>query len=648
MGSAGFLLQLLGLFASAGAVVTYILAVKDKSESYLKIGNGLFLTAAASIVAASLVLLTALATSDFSIEYVARYTDLALPLFYKLSAFWGGQSGSLLLWALLLVVFSSVEIFRLKKENVSYRASVHLACSLTAAFFILLVAFVQNPFVTLDFMPSNGNGLNPMLQNPGMVIHPPTLYIGFVGFTIVVAHAFAALMTRNVSTGWIELSRAWTMITWVFLTIGIVIGGWWAYVELGWGGYWAWDPVENASLFPWFIATAFIHSAYIYKKKGSMKVWSFVLILITFELTILGTFITRSGVIESVHSFAKSSIGSFFLWFIVLTVIAYLITMFKNKQLFKEEGDFHFLTKEGVFFVANWLFVGITFVVVLGTFLPWITELLPMKAISVDLNYFNRVSLPFFIAILVASGIGPMIPFGNDTVGGFFKRLAVPMVFAVAVAVVAYLFGYTKIIPLILIAAVVFSFVTIAVKTFERIKNVGIGAFVSQNKFFAAMLVHFALVVMALGVTMSAFYNTQIDEIVRQDSVVDFNGYVLEIGQVHTEKGANYISEYVPVKIFKNGSYVSTAYPEMRIYNNSHMHDEDGEEHRYAEVAYYSMFKGDLYFIFSGYDISADQVRIQAIFQPFIVWIWAGCILMAVGGIYGAFNLGRRKEEKDK
>lgn len=640
MGTAGFLLQLFGLFASVGAIVVYILAFKGKSDSYLKIGNGLLLASTGTIVLASVILLIALATSDFTIEYVARYTDLSLPMFYKLSAFWGGQAGSLLLWALLIVIFATIEIFRLKKQNVEYRASVYLVFSITAAFFILLVAFVQNPFVSLDFMPRDGQGLNPMLQNPGMVVHPPTLYIGYVGFTVIIAHAYAALATRDMSSMWIVLSRGWSMIIWVFLTIGIVIGGWWAYVELGWGGYWAWDPVENASLFPWFTATAFIHSAYVYEHRNTMKAWAFSLILITFQLTILGTFITRSGVIESVHSFGKNPIGNFFLWFILITTVAYLITMYKNRKVMEDKGDFKFLTREGVLFVGNWLFMGITFVTVLGTFLPWITELLPMQAITVDLNYFNRVTTPFFMALLVASGIAPLIPFGDIAPSKFFKKLIIPAVLTVVTMVIFYVLGYVKVIPLILTGCASFTFFTTFIKIFGRIKNAGAKSLITQNRFYAGMLIHFAVVVLAFGVIMSSFYNKQMDEIVKQDGTIAMDNYVFEVGQVHTEKGANYISHYVPIKIYEKSNYISTAYPEMRVYNN---HQED----TFAEVSYYSMFKGDLYFIFSGFDIDADQVRVQAIFQPFIVWIWAGCILMSIGGFYSACNF-RRKEEIKK
>lgn len=636
MGTAGLLLQLLALFAALGASVLYALAYKDKSESYLKLGNLTFLISVGAIIIASIILTIALAISDFSIKYVAQYTDLSLPLSYKLTAFWAGQAGSLLLWALLLVIFVAIEIYRLKDKDVNYRAIVYLVGSISSLFFIMLVAFVQNPFEPMAFIPRDGSGMNPMLQNPGMVIHPPTLYVGYVGFNIVFAHAFAALLNKDFSTDWIKLTRSWTLIIWVFLTMGIVIGGWWAYVELGWGGYWAWDPVENASLIPWFTATAFMHSAYLYERRNKMKGWTFALILITFELTILGTFITRSGVIESVHSFGRNVIGSFFLWFILISAVIYIFAMYKNRRVFEDKEEFQYLSKEGIFFIANWLFVGIAFVILFGTFLPWLSELFGKEKVTVGLSYFNRVSMPFFMAILFASGIGPMIPFGGQKASNFFKMLIPSAIFSICAVIVAIILGYTLLAPLILIAFIAFSFFTTMQKAFSMIKLNGIKSIVTMNKFYAAMFIHLAVAVMAFGVTMSAFYNKKVDEVVNQDSLISLDSYDFEIGKIHTEKGANYISNYLPIKIYKNKEFISEAYPEMREYN--------GEENIFAEVAYYSMFHGDLYFILSGFDIEQNLVRVQAIFQPFIVWIWAGCVMMVIGGFYAVFNFRKGKK----
>ncbi len=636
MGTAGLLLQLLALFAALGASVLYALAYKDKSESYLKLGNLTFLISVGAIIIASIILTIALAISDFSIRYVAQYTDLSLPLSYKLTAFWAGQAGSLLLWALLLVIFVAIEIYRIKDKDVNYRSIVYLVGSISSLFFIMLVAFVQNPFEAMDFIPRDGSGMNPMLQNPGMVIHPPTLYVGYVGFNIIFAHAFATLINKDFSTDWIKLTRGWTLIIWVFLTMGIVIGGWWAYVELGWGGYWAWDPVENASLIPWFTATAFMHSAYLYERRNKMKGWTFALILITFELTILGTFITRSGVIESVHSFGRNVIGSFFLWFILISAVIYIFAMYKNRKVFEDKEEFQYLSKEGIFFIANWLFVGIAFVILFGTFLPWLSELFGKEKITVGLSYFNRVSMPFFMAILFVSGIGPMIPFGGQKASSFFKMLVPSAIFSLCAVIVTIILGYTLLAPLILIAFIAFTFFTTVQKTFSMLKLSGIKSIITMNRFYAAMFIHLAVAVMAFGVTMSAFYNKKVDEVVNQDSVISLDSYDFEIGKIHTEKGANYISNYVPIKIYKNKEFISEAYPEMREYN--------GEENIFAEVSYYSMFHGDLYFILSGFDLEQNLVRVQAIFQPFIVWIWAGCVMMVIGGFYAVFNFRKKKD----
>jgi cytochrome c-type biogenesis protein CcmF len=349
----GQLAQFLGILAGVLAFVSLIYAVSTKSESVFKLARYLTAVQAIMITAAVLILLNALVGGNFKLLYVASYTDRALPLAYKLSALWAGQSGSMLFWSFLAAICAFVELFRLRSGSVTYQAYILMVIVFTTTFFLFLCTAITSPFETLLFIPRDGNGMNPMLQNPGMMIHPPLLYIGFVGFTVTFAHAFSALCNKDVSSVWIKRTRVWTLITWVFLTAGIVLGAWWAYVELGWGGYWAWDPVENASLFPWIAATAFIHAALMYERKDKLRGWSFFLILFTFELTIFGTFLTRSGIMtDSVHSFGESPLGTYFIFFILLTAAVYLAVIFKNKSILEDKSDFNFSSKEGVFFIG--------------------------------------------------------------------------------------------------------------------------------------------------------------------------------------------------------------------------------------------------------------------------------------------------------
>ncbi len=644
MGPIGYAIEIFVLLSAIGASVLYVLALSNKSESYFKIANNVFLASVGLTVVASILLLVALVTSDFSLTYVASYTDLSLPLFYKISAFWAGRAGSLLFWLLLLVLFSAIEIFRLKKQSMSYRAAVYLALSVSSAFFAFLVCFFQNPFEMLDFIQRDGYGMNPMLQNPGMVIHPPATFVGYVGFNVVVAHSFAALLIKNFSSEWIKLSRGWTLITWAFLTAGIVIGGWWAYVELGWGGYWAWDPVENASLFPWLTATALLHSAHVYMRNGKLKAWTFSLSLLTFELTVLGTFITRSGVIDSVHTFGKNPIGNYFLIFIAITAAIYIYYMYKSKRELEDTSDFYYLSREGLVFISNWLFVGVMFVILFGTFRPWITELFSATKTTVELAYFNRVSMPFFMLIILGSGIAPLVSFGKQGVNKFLKLILPAFIFMIVAMVGFFMAGYTLLSPLILVGVSSFAIFAVLYKIFTTLAKGGIKSLKTANTFYGAMFIHLGVILIAFGVTLSAFYNESIDEILEQNTTVALNtsmgDYTLEVGQIHTEKVANYISNYLPIRVTKDGQEISWAYPENRLYNNR-------PDQTFGEVSYYSMFKGDLYFILSGYDVNQNLVRIQGIFQPLIGWIWAGSILMILAACYGAMNFRREKPTED-
>ncbi len=311
-----------------------------------------------------------------------------------------------------------------KNYDVKQKSAVLAVSALTATFFLVLTVFVTSPFKELDFFPADGMGMNPLLQNPGMLYHPPTLFLGYVGFTIVLGHAFGALVSKEVSSFWAVDTRRWTMITWIFLTIGIVLGGEWAYVELGWGGYWAWDPVENASLLPWLTSTAYLHSIVVFERKGKLKIWSHILILASFQMCLFGTFITRSGVLDSVHTFAKSSLGYFFLVFMVVTsgiFIAYLVPLIK-KLSEHEDTEFNFSSREGMLFLGNWIFVGLTLVIIVGTMMPIISGLIMPDKITVGIPYYNKVTAPFFTLVLLTSGIAPLLSYGKTENSVIMKK----------------------------------------------------------------------------------------------------------------------------------------------------------------------------------------------------------------------------------
>lgn len=638
MGQLGNLFQILGLFAGFAAFGMYAYSAQTKDKANAKTADMLLIAQFVFATLASCVLVYALATGYFKMEYVAQYTDLKLPFIYKISGWWAGQAGSLLFWGWLVTLFAAVEIRRTKDYDTKYRSVVLAVSALTSTFFMILTIFVTNPFAELDFFPPDGMGMNPLLQNPGMLYHPPTLFLGYVGFTITVGHALAALMSRDTSAFWAVDTRKWTMITWVFLTIGIVLGGEWAYVELGWGGYWAWDPVENASLLPWLTSTALLHSAFMFERKGRLKIWTHMLALLSFQLCLFGTFITRSGVLDSVHTFAKSSLGYFFLAFITLTTAVFLLYL---KPMLKELADkddvkFNFLSRDGMYFLSNWLFLGLTIVIAVGTMMPIISGIFLADKVTVGIPYYNKVSAPFFMLILLAGGLAPLLSFSGQENRQELIRKLIPSTVAM-VAAMAYLAmtGKGQVLPMILTGFTTFSLVTIITRVVSSVMKGGSKVLWSNRRFYGGMTVHIGVVMIAYGIIASSFFNLQKDVVVAPGEQFEFAGYTLKVGDISFQEMQNYVSAYAPVGVYKGDAKILTLAPERRFYEKN--------EEAFAEVAINSKLSGDLYLILSSYSKDENYVGIQAVYQPFITWIWIGCVVMVIGGLYGIS--GRSKKD---
>lgn len=622
--------QALALIAGAAAFVTYIAYIVGKDKFYFKVASVLLIVQAVLVTAAVIILLVALVKGDFRYHYVASYTDSSLPFAYKLSALWAGQAGSLLFWTWLAVIFSAIELWRTRGQSSVYRSFIFIVTTFTSTYFLFLCTAVTPTFEMMAFIQPDGRGMNPMLQNPGMMIHPPLLYIGFVGFMIPFAHAFASSCTHDVTSYWIKATRGWTLLTWVFLTSGIVLGAWWAYVELGWGGYWAWDPVENASLFPWITATAMLHAAITYERKGRLKAWTYALILITYQLTIFGTYLTRSGVMtDSVHSFGSSPLGVYFPIYILLTTVVFLISIYRNRKTLSDNEDFNFASKEGVFFVAMLCFVAITTALILYTMLPVITQNLLNNKISINNSGYNVVSIPFFIVIFLLASFGPIIPYGKAVFAKFMRSYAPSLIGALIITTITAMMGYTGVASILLTFTATASAISFLILAYRAIKGGGVSALIKQRRIFGAIIVHLGLVMMAFGIIYSAFYKEEVERVVAPGEQIEFKDYNITVGNIEHEDGPNYHADYVSLDFMKNGRYVTSLFPEIRLYNNY-------ESNYFAEVAYYSMAKGDIYTILHGYDNTANQIRITIVFEPLIIWIWVGCIIMCLGALYGA------------
>src|SRR6266581_5672182 len=395
-----------------------------------------------SLLAAVFALEWALFHHDFNVEYVAAYTSRNLPIFYTWSALYAGQKGSLLFWATVLSLFGSLAQVLTARRHRVYLPFVAGVVGTVTAFFVTVMVFAANPFGRLAYTPADGSGLNPQLQNPGMVFHPPMLYLGYISMTIPFAFAIAALASKQLDSDWLIAIRKWTLVSWLFLSIGLVLGMWWAYVELGWGGYWAWDPVENAALLPWLVMTAFLHSVMVQEKRGMLKKWNLGLIIGAWLLSIFGTFITRSGVIASVHSFTQSSVGYFFLVFLIVAAALSFALYASRLPLLEAEATLEsMVSREASFLFNNLLLIGIAFSVLWGTLFPILSEAIKGTKITVGPPFFNQVNIPLGLALLAMTGVGPLIAWRRASIPNLQRQFAVPVTSGVFVLLILLVAG---------------------------------------------------------------------------------------------------------------------------------------------------------------------------------------------------------------
>src|SRR6202165_3341826 len=424
-----------------GAVTGFVGGLQGRADLQQSARHATFAMLGALVVAC-VSLEVAIFRHDFNLEYVAAYTSRNLPTFYLWSALYAGQKGSLLFWATVLSLFAVLAQLLTARRHRAYLPYVAGVTCLVAAFFVSVLLFAANPFERMAFTPVDGRGMNPQLQNPGMVFHPPMLYLGYISITIPFAFAIAALLLKKLDADWLVAVRKWTLVSWLFLGIGLLIGMWWAYVELGWGGYWAWDPVENAALLPWLVMTAFLHSVMIQEKRGMLKKWNLALIIGAWLLSIFGTFITRSGVIASVHSFTQSSVGYFFLVFLVVAAAASIILYATRLPLLTAEAKLEsMVSREASFLFNNLLFIGIAFSVLWGTLFPILSEWVQGTKVTVGPPFFNQVNIPLGLALLALNAIGPLIAWRRASMPNLRRQFAVPVTAGVFVFLILLVAG---------------------------------------------------------------------------------------------------------------------------------------------------------------------------------------------------------------
>ncbi len=585
--------------------------------------------------------------NDFSVLYVAEHSNSQLPTAYRVAAIWGGHEGSLLLWAFILGLWSIAVAAFSKHLPLEMVARVLGVMGLVAVGFLLFMLLTSNPFDRLFPAALDGRDLNPLLQDPGLVIHPPMLYMGYVGFSVAFAFALSALLGGKLDSTWARWSRPWTTVAWVFMTIGIALGSWWAYYELGWGGWWFWDPVENASFMPWLVGTALIHSLAVTEKRGAFKSWTVLLAIAAFSLSLLGTFLVRSGVLTSVHAFATDpKRGIFILSFLVVVIGSSLVLFAWRAPKVGLGGKFDIISRESMLLSNNVLLSVASASVFLGTLYPLFMDALGFGKLSVGPPYFNTVFVPLMVPLVMMMGLGPVARWKHASLPDIWIRVRWALAASIAIALLLPLVlgNWTPIIALgLLMAAWIITTTTVNLRQrigsegplLQRLKT-------PSRSYYGMVLAHLGIAVFILGVTMVKGYETERD--VRMDigDTVAAGGYVFRFDGVREQQGPNYVAAQGRVSVSKDGKLVTLLYPEKRTYNASGM--------PMTEAAIRTGFFTDLYVSLGEPIPDTNAWAVRVYIKPFVDWIWAGCVLMALGGILAVsdrrYRIHARKENE--
>ncbi len=662
MADLGYASLLLSLVLCAYAVGAALYAAhRPRLVFYLSARNALFVSAALTTLAVG-ILEWALLTHQFRLEYVASHTSRAQPLLYTISALWAGQEGSLLFWVWLLAIFSAIAVAQNRERNRELMPYVAAGLAFAQVFFLALLtmaadsaqagfvialplnarlsaALVGNPFRLLDFTPSDGLGMNPLLQNPGMFIHPVTQYIGFVGFTVPFAFAMAALFTRRLGDAWIRTTRRWTLVSWLFLSLGLLFGMQWAYVELGWGGYWGWDPVENSSLMPWLTGTAFLHSVMIQERRGMLKVWNLVLVMLTFTFSLLGTFITRSGIIQSVHAFGVSSLGPWFLAFFGMTLLAFLYLLFSRMNALKEENELDALvSRESTFLLNNLILVGAAFATLWGTLFPMVSETFTGKKVTVAKEFFNQVNGPIFFALVVLIGICPLIGWRKASRENLMRNFLRPFGVAIGAALGLFLIGLREWYGLLSFSTCAFVLTTITLeiargiraRTRQARENVLTASLnlVRQNRrCYGGYIVHIGVILCVIGIAGSTFYQVETQAHLQPGESAQLKQYALRYDALQTYAIENRQAVAARLTVLENGTPVGTLVPEKYFYPSPN----PDQSQWTTEIAVRTTLLEDLYVILAGWDIQAGTITLKVIVNPLVVWLWIGFAVLVIG-----------------
>ncbi|MEO8252278.1 MAG: heme lyase CcmF/NrfE family subunit [Chloroflexota bacterium] len=644
----GHLAVVVGLAATLYAAAAFVVGGRSRDPAVLASARRAIYVAFVLVAFACLAMVISLLTHDFSVLYVARNNATTTPPFYSVISLWAALEGSILFWTLLAAGWASLVLYRYRARLPALMPWVGATLALGSAFFFAVMAWPGDPFARVTPIGLEGNGPNALLQNhPFMGLHPPLLYLGYTGMAIPFAFGIAALITRRTDEEWLAVVRSWTLVPWIFLTMGIVAGAWWSYAVLGWGGYWAWDPVENAALLPWLTATAFIHSSMVAERRGTLRTWTHALVIATFVLTLVGTFLTRSGVVASVHSFTSSSIGAWFAVAILLALGAGLaLLIWRLPELGDRRPPGAVVSRESAFLFNNVLFLGITFAVLFGTLYPIIVEATSGARASVGAPWFNRVNAPIFVALLFLTGVGPALPWGGASWTTVRERFAVPILAAVATVVAAWALGVRGPAPLGILGLAAFVLVVMGDEVVRgaqarsrsrgEVAPLAIWRLATRNRRrYGGYLAHVGICVMAVAIAVSATLGTDTTATLKPGQRLSIGAYTLTYQRLVTRQLPD------DARVTETRAELTLAGPQSGALATA-LRDYPNSSTAIATPVVRSALGEDLYVTLLGYDSAKGTATLRVFVNPLVSWIWAGGAIVALGAIFAIWPDRRR------
>ena len=649
----GYFAVITALMVSIAGILTPLIGLKTGNQAWIRAGRQ---AVTANFILVSLgcgALIYSFLSHDFSVKYVAMNSNSRLPVFYTVSALWGGHEGSLLFWAWILAAFAALAAWIHWKSHPATMPYLLITESSLTVGFLALIIFLSSPFERVFPAPAEGMDLNPLLQDPGMVFHPPFLYLGYVGFSIPFSFALAALLSGRLGEEWIRATHRWTLFSWIMLTFGILMGAYWAYYELGWGGYWAWDPVENASFMPWLVGTAFLHSVMVQEKRKMFKVWNLFLIIVTFSLSLLGTFLVRSGILSSVHAFANDpGRGVFILIFMsIVLILSFGILIIRSNRLKVNIEMDSVVSRESAYLFNNLFFLIATATVFLGTLYPLLVDTLYGTKVTVGAPYYNKVFLPIVLVILILMGIAPMIAWRKASKENLRKNFLIPAIVALTGAVISAIIGIRQLYPLVAAAIVCFVAATIVIDLYKNSSywaghsgtNLLRGlykAWYHNQRRYGGLVTHVGVLVMILGIIGSSAYKLEKTIILKPGDEFTLGHYTYKFQGLQDVQGINWGGAEALFNVYEGNDFIAEMRPQKRFYTG-------GSQMPTTEAAIQPRNMGDLYLSMT--DITEDGwITVMAFQNPLIHWIWYGGGIMGIGVILILFKRKTHRLEAHK